>query len=207
MMNKARSSRSPVGCRQRFFSHAEPARLAYGRLYKIEQLFSRPGASLSRAAFFSAANDGRTAIRSGQFCTDGRSPAAIGWNPDLVHAVRRVRAGDSQGIREPREGVMSGESLLIILVVGLIAGWLAGQIVQGTGFGLVGDLIIGVVGAFIGGWLLPQLGIHLGSGIIAAIINATIGAVVLLLIIKLVRGGGGWGSSWGGGWGNRWGRR
>ena len=67
---------------------------------------------------------------------------------------------------------MSNESLLIILGVGLIAGWLAGQIVQGTGFGIVGDLIIGIVGAFIGSWLLPQLGIHLGSGIIAAIINA-----------------------------------
>ncbi len=51
---------------------------------------------------------------------------------------------------------MSGESLLIILVVGVMAGWLAGQIVQGTGFGIVGDLIIGVVGAFIGGWLLPN---------------------------------------------------
>ncbi len=49
-----------------------------------------------------------------------------------------------------------GESLLIILVVGVMAGWLAGQIVQGTGFGIVGDLIIGVVGAFIGGWLLPN---------------------------------------------------
>ena len=57
---------------------------------------------------------------------------------------------------------ISGESLLIILVVGLIAGWLAGQIVQGTGFGIVGDLIIGIIGAFIGSWLLPQLGIHLG---------------------------------------------
>jgi uncharacterized membrane protein YeaQ/YmgE (transglycosylase-associated protein family) len=109
--------------------------------------------------------------------------------------------------RTEREDVMSGESLLVILVVGLIAGWLAGQIVQGTGFGLVGDLIIGIVGAFIGGWLLPQLGIHLGAGIVAAIINATIGALVLLLIIKLVRGGGGWGSRWGGGWGSRWGRR
>ena len=87
---------------------------------------------------------------------------------------------------------MSNESLLIILGVGLIAGWLAGQIVQGTGFGIVGDLIIGIVGAFIGSWLLPQLGIHLGSGIIAAIINATIGALILLLIIRLVRGGGGW---------------
>ena len=70
---------------------------------------------------------------------------------------------------------MSNESLLIILGVGLIAGWLAGQIVQGTGLGIVGDLIVGIVGAFIGSWLLPQLGIHLGSGIIAAIINATIG--------------------------------
>jgi uncharacterized membrane protein YeaQ/YmgE (transglycosylase-associated protein family) len=92
---------------------------------------------------------------------------------------------------------MSGESLLVILVVGLIAGWLAGQIVQGTGFGIVGDLILGVLGAFIGNWLLPQVGIHLGLGIIAAIINATIGALILLLIIKLVRGGGGWRGSWG----------
>jgi len=95
---------------------------------------------------------------------------------------------------------MSNESLLIILGVGLIAGWLAGQIVQGTGFGIVGDLIIGIVGAFIGSWLLPQLGIHLGSGIIAAIINATIGALIILLIIRLVRGGGGWRGTWGRRW-------
>jgi len=99
---------------------------------------------------------------------------------------------------------MSGESLLIILMVGLIAGWLAGQIVQGTGFGIVGDLLIGIAGAFIGSWLLPQLGLHLGSGIISAIINATIGALLLLLVIRLVRGGGGWHRSWGGNWGRRW---
>jgi uncharacterized membrane protein YeaQ/YmgE (transglycosylase-associated protein family) len=54
---------------------------------------------------------------------------------------------------------VSSQSLLIILLVGLIAGWLAGQIVRGTGFGIIGDLIIGVLGAFIGSWLLPQLGI------------------------------------------------
>ena len=95
---------------------------------------------------------------------------------------------------------MSNESLLIILGVGLIAGWLAGQIVQGTGFGIVGDLIIGIVGAFIGSWVFPQLGIHLGSGIIAAVINATIGALILLLIIRLVRGGGGRRGSWGRRW-------
>ena len=102
---------------------------------------------------------------------------------------------------------MSSESLLIILLVGLIAGWLAGQIVQGTGFGIVGDLIIGIIGAFIGSWLLPQLGIHLGAGIVAAIVNATIGALILLLIIKLVRGGGGWRRSWGRAGGRRFRRR
>jgi uncharacterized membrane protein YeaQ/YmgE (transglycosylase-associated protein family) len=85
---------------------------------------------------------------------------------------------------------LSTESLLIILVVGLIAGWLAGQIVRGTGLGLVGDLVVGVIGALIGSWLLPQLGIILGAGIVASIINATIGAIILLLIIRLVRRGG-----------------
>lgn len=98
---------------------------------------------------------------------------------------------------------MPGESLLIILLVGLIAGWLAGQIVQGTGFGIVGDLLIGIAGAFIGSRLLPQLGLHFGLDNVAAIINATIGALLLLLVIMLVRGGGGWRRSWAGTWGRR----
>jgi uncharacterized membrane protein YeaQ/YmgE (transglycosylase-associated protein family) len=88
---------------------------------------------------------------------------------------------------------LSNESLLVILFVGLVAGWLAGEIMRGYGFGLVGDIIIGIIGAFIGDWLLPRLGIHLGVGLIAAIVNATVGAVVLLLIIRLVHGSGGWG--------------
>jgi uncharacterized membrane protein YeaQ/YmgE (transglycosylase-associated protein family) len=87
---------------------------------------------------------------------------------------------------------MSTESLLVIILVGIVAGWLAGQIVRGTGFGLIGDLLIGIVGAFIGDWVLPRLGIHLGTGIVSSIVNATIGAVLLLLIIRLVRGGGRW---------------
>jgi uncharacterized membrane protein YeaQ/YmgE (transglycosylase-associated protein family) len=99
---------------------------------------------------------------------------------------------------------MSSESLLVILFVGLVAGWLAGHIVRGTGFGIIGDLIVGILGAFIGSWLLPQLGIHLGARMISAIINATIGAILLLLVVRLVRGGGGWGSRWSGGWGRRW---
>jgi uncharacterized membrane protein YeaQ/YmgE (transglycosylase-associated protein family) len=92
---------------------------------------------------------------------------------------------------------MSGESLLVIIIVGIVAGWLAGQIVRGAGFGLIGDLLVGIVGAFIGAWLLPQLGIHLGAGIIREIINATLGAIVLLLIIRLVSGSGfGYRRSW-----------
>jgi uncharacterized membrane protein YeaQ/YmgE (transglycosylase-associated protein family) len=102
---------------------------------------------------------------------------------------------------------MSSESLLVILFVGVVAGWLAGQIIRGTGFGIIGDLIVGILGAFIGSWLLPQLGLHLGTGVVSAIVNATIGAMLLLLIVRLVRGGGGWGSRWGGGWGSRWGGR
>ena len=85
---------------------------------------------------------------------------------------------------------MSGESLLVILLVGLVAGWLAGKIVQGTGFGIVGDIIIGIAGAFIATWLLPRLGIDVGVGMIASIISATIGAMVLLLAVRLVRGAG-----------------
>ncbi|QYO75190.1 GlsB/YeaQ/YmgE family stress response membrane protein [Devosia salina] len=85
---------------------------------------------------------------------------------------------------------LSTESLLIILIVGLVAGWLAGVIVRGAGFGLVGNLAVGVVGAFTGSWLLPQLGIRLGDGIVSAIVNATAGAVLLLVLIGLVRGSG-----------------
>ena len=91
---------------------------------------------------------------------------------------------------------ISGESLLVILAVGIAAGWLAGQIVQGTGFGLVGDLVVGVVGAFIASWIFPQLGIHLGSGILSAIVEAAIGAILLLVIIRLIRGRSRWGVSW-----------
>ena len=82
---------------------------------------------------------------------------------------------------------MSGESLLVILVVGVIAGWLAGQIVRGIGFGLIGNIVVGIVGAFIAGWLLPRIGIVIGGGMIGSIINATIGAVVLLVVIGLIK--------------------
>ncbi len=87
---------------------------------------------------------------------------------------------------------ISNEHLLVILLVGVVAGWLAGQIVRGTGFGIIGDLIIGIVGAFIGSWLMPRFGVYLGSGIVGAIVNATIGAILMLLVLRLFQGGGGW---------------
>jgi len=73
------------------------------------------------------------------------------------------------------------------LIIGAIAGWLAGVLVKGGGFGLFVDIIVGIVGAFIGGWLAGVLGIHIGGGIISSIITAIVGAVILLFIIRLVK--------------------
>ena len=86
------------------------------------------------------------------------------------------------------------QSLVIILLVGLIAGWLAAKIVQGTGLGIIGDIIVGIIGAFIGRWLLinlhllSQAHIAIGGGpFVRDLVTATIGAVVLLIVIRLVR--------------------
>jgi uncharacterized membrane protein YeaQ/YmgE (transglycosylase-associated protein family) len=79
------------------------------------------------------------------------------------------------------------ESLLILIIVGAVAGWLAGVIVKGFGFGLVGNIVVGIIGALIATWLFPRLGISIGGGIISAIISATLGAVILLFVISLVR--------------------
>jgi uncharacterized membrane protein YeaQ/YmgE (transglycosylase-associated protein family) len=83
--------------------------------------------------------------------------------------------------------VFEPTNLIALLLVGLIAGWLAGKIVQGSGFGIIADMAIGIVGAFFGTWLLGMFGIFIGGGFIAAVINATIGAVILLAIVRLIR--------------------
>jgi uncharacterized membrane protein YeaQ/YmgE (transglycosylase-associated protein family) len=85
---------------------------------------------------------------------------------------------------------MSNESILVILFVGLIAGWLAGKIVRGTGFGIIGDILVSICGALVASLLFPKLGIAIGSGIVREIIYSAIGAVLLLLIVRLVRTGG-----------------
>ena len=82
---------------------------------------------------------------------------------------------------------MALEAITIVLIVGAIAGWLAGLIVKGVGFGLLGNIVVGIVGAFIANWLLPFLNISIGGAMIGSIINATIGAVILLVIIGLIK--------------------
>ena len=77
--------------------------------------------------------------------------------------------------------------LLVFLIVGAVAGWLAGQIVKGGGYGLIGDIIVGIVGAYIAGFLFPRLGISLGAGIVGEIISAAIGAIILLAVIRAVK--------------------
>lgn len=82
---------------------------------------------------------------------------------------------------------MGIESIIVLLLVGAVAGWLAGKIVSGFGFGLVGNIVVGILGAFIASWILPRLGIGIGGGILAAIIHATIGAVILLALLRVVK--------------------
>jgi uncharacterized membrane protein YeaQ/YmgE (transglycosylase-associated protein family) len=77
--------------------------------------------------------------------------------------------------------------ILAALLIGAIAGWLAGLIVRGAGFGLLGNIVIGIIGALVAGWLLPRLGVSLGVGAIRDIVNATIGAVIVLVVLSLIR--------------------
>jgi uncharacterized membrane protein YeaQ/YmgE (transglycosylase-associated protein family) len=81
---------------------------------------------------------------------------------------------------------MDIQTLLIILAIGAVAGWLAGVIMKGSGFGLLGDIVIGIIGAFIGGFLFSFLGISAG-GLIGQIITATVGAVVLIFVLRLIK--------------------
>ena len=81
---------------------------------------------------------------------------------------------------------MTITAIIIFLLIGAVAGWLAGLIMKGGGFGLVGDIVVGVIGSFIGGWLFSLLGIAAG-GLIGAIIAAVVGAIILIAILRLIK--------------------
>jgi uncharacterized membrane protein YeaQ/YmgE (transglycosylase-associated protein family) len=84
---------------------------------------------------------------------------------------------------------MSTESILIALIVGGIGGWLAGLIVKGAGFGVVGNIVIGILGALLASWLLPQLGLSfsVGNALMTSILYAMVGAIIVLVLLSLVR--------------------
>lgn len=84
---------------------------------------------------------------------------------------------------------MTVEGLLVFLLIGAIAGWLAGLIVRGFGFGLIGNIVVGIIGAFFAGWLLPRLGLHFAvmSPFLNSVLHALIGAVILLAVVGVIR--------------------
>ena len=82
---------------------------------------------------------------------------------------------------------MEFSSLLAMLIIGAIAGWLSGRIMKGRGFGVIGNMIVGIVGAFLAGTIFPALGFSVGGGMVSSIFFATIGAVILLFLIGLVK--------------------
>jgi uncharacterized membrane protein YeaQ/YmgE (transglycosylase-associated protein family) len=73
------------------------------------------------------------------------------------------------------------------ILIGLAAGWLAGQLTRGGGFGLVGDIVVGVIGALLGGYLFATFGVSTGGGLLGSLIVATIGAVILLFGLRLIK--------------------
>jgi uncharacterized membrane protein YeaQ/YmgE (transglycosylase-associated protein family) len=84
------------------------------------------------------------------------------------------------------EDEMGATNLVMFLLIGLIAGWLSGMIMRGGGFGLVGDLVVGVIGAFLGGWIFSLLKVSVG-GILGSLITSLIGAIVLLFLVRLIK--------------------
>jgi uncharacterized membrane protein YeaQ/YmgE (transglycosylase-associated protein family) len=126
----------------------------------------------------------------------------LGWHTDATEETQYIIAGqgklyldhrrlmlDLKTANSAQRGGTMLEALIVALVVGGIAGWLAGLLVQGTGFGLVGDIVVGILGALLAGFLFPALGIALtlGGGLLGAILTAFLGAVILLLIVGVIK--------------------
>lgn len=84
---------------------------------------------------------------------------------------------------------MTVEGIVIALIIGGIGGWLAGVIVKGAGFGIIGNIVIGIIGALLASWLLPQLGLSfsVGNALVTSILYAMIGAIIVLVILSLIR--------------------
>ena len=116
------------------------------------------------------------------------SSSLLGWTivPDRTKIGTRIdlrRIGPDNGYEMERS--MDPVAIIIMLAIGAIAGWLAGQIIKGGGFGLVGNIVVGIAGALVAGFLFP--GFLPFGGLVGAIISAAIGAIILLLIVGLIK--------------------
>ena len=98
---------------------------------------------------------------------------------------------------QQRFNKMELKSILIILVLGAVVGWLAGLIVRGGGFGLIVNIVVGILGAFVGKYIFAQLGVAVGSGLTATLVSATVGAVILVVAISLIEKAGELNASYG----------
>ena len=118
-----------------------------------------------------------------------RPPTRPSWSPGPARLWGLTVCNHSYKLSglDLREASMEAHGIIVWLIIGAIAGWLAGLLVKGGGFGLIGAIIVGIVGALLGGWLAGVLGISIGSGFIASIITAVIGAVILLVILRAIK--------------------
>ncbi len=82
---------------------------------------------------------------------------------------------------------MDLQSLITVLMIGAVAGWLGSAIVKSENMGLLGNIVIGIVGAFIAGYVLPIVGFAFGGSLIGSILNATLGAIILLVLIRVIK--------------------
>lgn len=90
-----------------------------------------------------------------------------------------------EGSAEANQALFSG--LISAVIIGGLAGWLASKLVRGGGFGLIGNVILGIAGAILASWVLPKIGIHLGGGFFGSVFSAMIGAALVLVIIKMIK--------------------
>jgi uncharacterized membrane protein YeaQ/YmgE (transglycosylase-associated protein family) len=79
-------------------------------------------------------------------------------------------------------------NIILILIVGAIAGWLGNLLLKGSGYGLIGNMVIGILGSFVGYWLLGKLGFSFGGGLLGAILTGAVGAIVILVILQIISG-------------------
>jgi uncharacterized membrane protein YeaQ/YmgE (transglycosylase-associated protein family) len=101
-----------------------------------------------------------------------------------LHCGQRIAAPDQRKRRSAKEKIME---FVWFILIGLVAGWLAGMLVKGGGFGVIGDIAVGVVGAVLGGFLFRFLGFSAGGGLLGALVVSTIGAVILIFLIRLIK--------------------